>query len=360
MHTLLHTSGAPQRPVQPRSDRSGGSDGRRGRRFRWPVRPAAAAALVTLLYASTGCVTVHGERAVIPSATGAEARSALSSFVTAYNKADKAYDPTLDEDRVTGALGDINQSGLKAKRVNNPHGNPNHSPLELSDPQYTIPKMAGWPKFFVVAADSNRDRDGVEGQDNSWLMVFTRARPHAPWQVSYLTVVPLGDLPEFKLGEDGMAVPVSADEADLAVAPRRLSQAYVDYLDKGGDTFAPGGQTSGWRAERARNATRPGRSTQYIDKELTGGDYDAVGLRTKDGGALVFFASRHYEKQTAAQGVTLDIPPDIKALTSGEVKQSITLERVSNQTVLDPPRDAPDKQVRFISRIQGLTSAKGE
>lgn len=297
---------------------------------------------------------------MIPSATRAKADDALTAFVAAYNKADKAYDPALDAGRVTGALADINQSGLKAKHVNNPQGNPNHSPLKLTDPKYTIPKMAGWPKFFVVEADSNRDQDGVAGQDNSWLMVFTRTGPDAVWEVSYLTIVPVGDMPEFEVGKDGLATAVAADDEGLAITPNRLSPAYAGYLGNGGRTFAPGPQTSAWRQQRQKNATRPGLSTQYVDKPLSGGAYEPVGLRIKGGGALVFFATRHYEKQTAAQGVTLDVPPDVKALTTGEVKQSITLERVSNQTVIDPPKTAQDRQVRFISRIEGLTGAKGE
>ncbi|WP_255950873.1 hypothetical protein [Streptomyces odontomachi] len=297
---------------------------------------------------------------MIPSATKAKAGDALTAFVAAYNKSDKAYDPALDEDQVTGALADINQSGLKAKHVNNPQGNPDHTPLKLTDPKYTIPKMAGWPKFFVVEADSNRDQDGVTGQDNSWLMVFTRSGPHAGWRVSYLTIVPLGDMPEFEVGKDGLATAVAADDEELAITPNRLSPAYVTYLDKGGPAFAPGAQTSAWRQQRNKDATRAGLSTQFIDKPLSGGAYEPVGLRIKGGGALVFFATRHYEKQTAAPGVTLNIPPDVKALTTGEVKQSITLERVSNQTVIDPPKGGQDTQVRFISRIQGLTGAKGE
>ena len=46
----------------------------------------------------------------------------------------------------------------------------------------------------------------------------------------------------------------------------------------------------------------------------------------------------------------------IKALMTGEVKQSLTLEFVSNQAVLDPPKG----QVKVLSRVEGLTGAKGE
>ncbi|WP_308439149.1 hypothetical protein [Streptomyces sulfonofaciens] len=305
-------------------------------------------------------MTVHGEREVIPSATRTDAGGALKAFVTAYNKADKAYDPALDANRVTGALSAINQSGLKAKHANNPRGNPDHTDLELTNPHYTIPKMAGWPKFFVVEADTDRDRDDDPRLDNSWLLVFTRGGSHQPWQASYLTVLSPADLPRFAVGEDGLAEPVRGGEPGLAVAPEQLSSAYTTYLDKGGEKFAPGAQTSGWREQREKNATRPGLSTQYIDEPVTDGAYAPVGLRTEDGGALVFFTSRHFEKTTAAKGVNLNVSPDVKALTTGDVKQSITLERISNQVVLDPPRTARNARVRILSRIQGLTGAKGE
>lgn len=45
---------------------------------------------------------------------------------------------------------------------------------------------------------------------------------------------------------------------------------------------------------------------------------------------------------------------------TGEAKQSITLESVSNQAVLDPGPGAADQKVEFLARIQGLTGAKGE
>ena len=58
-------------------------------------------------------MTVHGELEVVPSATKAEAAQALKDFTDAYNEADKAYDPALDAEHVTGALGAINQAGLR-------------------------------------------------------------------------------------------------------------------------------------------------------------------------------------------------------------------------------------------------------
>ncbi|MEV0220542.1 hypothetical protein [Streptomyces sp. NPDC050704] len=320
-------------------------------------RSALIAASVTVLsVTASGCVVVHGEREILPGATKTEAARALKDFTAAYNEANAANDASLDADRVTGALGDIDGAKLKAGEKNQPDGNPDYVPLKLTDTEFTIPEKAGWPRWFVTDSQANKGR----GEDR-WLLVFTRGGANEVWQVSYLTIMPADDVPEFRKDEDGWAEPVTANAADLAVAPRSLSSDYATYLKDGGDIFAPGTHTSKWRSDRAKNARRPGLAQQYIDEPLTSGDYAPVGLRTADGGALVFFTTRHYQKQTAAQGVPINVTSaDVQALMTGEPKQSLTLESISNQAVLDPPKTAPDQQVRFLSRIEGLTGAKGE
>ncbi|MGW0824679.1 hypothetical protein [Streptomyces sp. NPDC002845] len=321
----------------------------------------ATAAVAVLSMTASGCVVIHGEREIVPAATRAEAARALEDFTTAYNEADKEYDQSLDADRVGGALADIDGGKLRAGSKNSPNGNPNHSPLTLTDARFTIPEKAGWPRWFVADTDANKG-----SVDSRWLLVFTRGGVDELWQVSYLTILNGDDVPEFETDEDGYAQPVAADDATLAIAPDALGEAYATYMESssgapGGDVFAPGEHTSRWRADRAKNAARPGLARQYLDEPLTDGDYAALGLRTTDGGALVFFAIRHYEKQTAAQGVDINVTdPNIQALLAGEVKSSLTLEFVSNQAVLDPAMTAPDQKVRFLSRVDGLTGAKGE
>ncbi|MEU8482967.1 hypothetical protein [Streptomyces sp. NPDC048641] len=322
---------------------------RRPRGLRKPVTAVALATAVAVT--ASGCVTVHGEREVLPAATKAEAARALKDFTAAYNKADKAYDASLDEDHVTGALGAIDAAKLKAGHVNHPDGNPNHSDLELSDAEFTIPKKAGWPRWFVADTKANR------GGDFRWMLVFTRGDVNRPWQVSYLTLMAPGDVPEFKKDKDGWAQPVSADAAGLAVAPGDMSRKYATYLKDGGDGFAPGRHTSQWRTTREKNASRPGLARQYVDEPMASGDYAPLGLRTADGGALVFFATHHYEKQTASKGLSITVDNEnVKALMTGDVKQSLTLERVSNQIGLEP---AGGGDVEILTRLEGLTGAKG-
>ncbi|MFI1163052.1 hypothetical protein ACH4UM_05440 [Streptomyces sp. NPDC020801] len=331
------------------------SRGRGPHRLRRLERKALTAASVAALsLTASGCVVVHGEREVLPATTRAEAAKALTQFTAAYNKADKAYDSSLDADYVTGALGAIDAARLKAGHTNSPGGNAAHTPLTLTDAKFTIPKKAGWPRWFLADARGNK------GGDARWLLVFTRDSLAERWQVAFLTLVAPGDVPRFKQDKDGWAEAVPANSTRLAIAPSDLSRQYATYLKNGGKTFAAGTHTTGWRKLRAKDASRPGLATQYIDEPLTNGAYAPLALRTADGGALVFFTTHHYEKQTAAAGASVPTPDkDVQALTSGEVKQALTMEFVSNEVVLDPARGSGVQRVSMPGRIQGLTAAQG-
>ncbi|MFE9409526.1 hypothetical protein ACFYN0_12150 [Streptomyces sp. NPDC006704] len=318
---------------------------------------AALATATVLTVGASGCVTVHGEREVVPSATKAEAARALSAFTDAYNRADQAYDPALDAGRVTGAFGATTQAGFTARHVTSPGGNPQHSALALTDTRYLIPRQAGWPRWFVADTDSNRDQDDRGPNDTRWLLLFTRGGPDQVWKLAYLSVLSAGDVPAFQQDKNGFAEPVRPDDATFAVAPKDLSADYVSYLQGGKPpVFADGDHTSGWRAARSKNAVGNGRVSQFVDQPLSEGDFAPFGLRTADGRALVFFAARHFERQTVAQGVRLDISPDEKALLSGEVHSSLTREWISNELALVPPKG----QVVIPNRVQGLISLKGE
>ncbi|SDK03340.1 hypothetical protein [Streptomyces indicus] len=324
-------------------------------------RPAAAgAAVAALALTASGCVTVHGEREIVPAATKSEAARALEEFTAAYNKADKEYDPAVSRNRVTGPLAAINQAGLKAKGKNAPEGNPKHTELKLTDAAFHIPKKAGWPRFFVADTDSNRDVDDDPAKDTHWFLVFVKHGAEDPWKVAYLNILSPGEVPEFQKDKDGYATPAPVGTNALALDPGKLPAGYATYLQNGGEEFADGPHTSGWRADRKRRESSPGWSRQWVDQPEQSGDFAPLGLRTKDGGAFVFFAARHFEKQTASEGLKINVPKDVQALLTGEVKQSITLERVSNLAAQVPPKNAAKPGVTVASRIMGITSATGE
>src|SRR3954452_4470147 len=198
-------------------DRSPRRPRRPGRNRRLDRSALITASVTVLSLTASGCVVVHGEREVLPATTRAEAAQALQEFTTAYNKADEAYDSSLDAEYTTGALGDIDKARLTAGKANNPDVNSGHSPLKLTDAKFTIPKKAGWPRWFLADAAGNK------GGDVRWLIVFTRGGLDEPWQAAYLTLVAPDKLPTFKKDADGWAEPVPVNSAELAVAPGDLS-----------------------------------------------------------------------------------------------------------------------------------------
>jgi hypothetical protein len=316
---------------------------------------ASAAATAVLSVTLSGCVTVHGEDAVIPAVSKTDARKILKEFNTTSNKANSSHDPGLNSTIETGALGAIDQAGLKSRKKLAPKGNPDYEPLRLSDARFLIPKQAGWPKFFVADARSNRTDDG------RWLLVFQRDDAESDWRASYLAVLQNSEIPRFVVGRNGYAKAVPNGEASrLVVPPDELSDEYVNYLGEGTGEFAPGEHTSKRREQREGSANRPGKRTEFADVPAKAPQYPAFGLRTRDGGALVFFASQHHTKETYAEGYKPPVKdPLVKALMTGTPRQSVTYVRVSEQAV-KVPADKDGGEVVFLNRIDGLTSVKGE
>ncbi|MCI0387011.1 hypothetical protein [Streptomyces sp. CNQ085] len=319
-------------------------------------RAMASAAVLAALAALPGCVTVHGERAVVPAVTEAEAAKVLDHFTGTNNEANRTNDAALNATIETGALGAVDQAGLRARRIVHPGGDPDHQDLELTDARFLIPRQAGWPKFFVA------DTASSQSPGKRWLLVFTRGGVEEGWKASYLSVLESSAVPEF--AEDGEghveAVP-SGESARLAVAPNDLGKTYTDYLREGGDVFADGPATSGLRQERGKTAANPGARTQWADLPARDARFAPVGLRTEDGGALVFFTTHHQMRQTVPQGYKPQIKdPYVKALLEGTPQQSVTYVRLGLQTAAVPPAGADDPGIRLVYRLQRLTSAKGD
>ncbi|MDG4532082.1 hypothetical protein [Streptomyces sp. AV19] len=286
----------------------------------------------------------------------AEAGEVLARFTAGYTEAYRRLDPALVDRVETGALAEIGRADVAEQRARLPKGrsaNPGYPALKLDDARFTIPKSAGWPKFFLADTRSNRDR-------NRWLVVFARAGARAPWKAAYLTLHAPGSVPAFRTDREGWAVPAGDG---LVLAPGAVSGAYADFLRTGaGDVFAPSGPTTQTRADRARLARTPSFRTDWIDTAAGAPDFPAVSLRTADGGAVVFFAAHHREKRTMARGVRPGVTERrTKALLSGSLRTAITYTRVSESAVRVPAGPAGGRgRVQFLNRIESLVAARGE
>ncbi|MFR9674961.1 hypothetical protein [Streptomyces sp. TR06-5] len=325
-------------------------------------RLLAAAMSATVLAATlSGCITVHGETAVVPAIGRAEAKKVLDNFTEVNNEANRTYDAELNATIEAGAIGAIDQSGLRAHKKVHPEGNQDFTPLELTDARFLIPKQAGWPKSFVADTESNR------GNGGRWYLVFQRNAVDEDWKVTYLAVVAEEKAPEFRFDSKGHVedVPLEgtpggkSSKPGTAIAPGAMSEAYTDYLQNGGSGWADGPHTSGWRSEREANAEKPGLRTEWADVPAEPPRFEPFALRTRDGGALVFFASQHHKKQTVAKGYSPKIDdPYLKAILQGDPGQSVTYLQLSEQAVLVPSA-ADGGDAEFLSRVAWPVEVKG-
>lgn len=319
-------------------------------------RLVTAAALLTLPLTLTGCVTVHGERALIPSATRSDAAGALSRYTTIFDQAAKTFDAQAIATAETGPLGTTDQAGLRALRATRTGDNPDYAPVTLTDPRFYIPRQRGWPKWFVTVATYNGS------PTIRWLLVFQRGGSQEAWRASYLASVQKWAVPRFATDGEGYAEPVAADASDLLVAPGALSGDYTRYLDKGtegSDVFATGFATTQLRASRAKSATTAEYRLQYADEPAPAGEFPPVALRTSDGGALVFFATHHVQRYVYRTDLTITVPDTIKALMTGTARHTLTLGQIGRAAVTVPPRSAPGGKVTFLNLFINLVAAKG-
>ncbi|MBV9022579.1 MAG: hypothetical protein JO362_01955 [Streptomycetaceae bacterium] len=327
---------------------------RQQRRLRRGLPLLATVALLTS--SAAGCVTVHGAEVLIPSVQPAGAQQALDRFAQVSNEAYTRLDVSLNSRIETGALGAIDQAGLKAQQINHPSGNPSYPPLHFSDAHFLIPQQRGWPKWFIANTATNR---GAE----RWLLVFTRNSVSEPWRVEYLSAIPQSQLPEIAINASGYVEPVPVSSSDLVVPPDQLSAQYAAYLqqgDKGSSVFAGGSDTSGLKEQRrTQYATTSQLVTQFADEPADASQYPPVALRLADGGALVFFTTHHVMRQTVAQGPVKITDPDIGALMTGTPNKSVTFNKVAEEIVKVPAVSAAGK-VTFLSRVEGLVSVSGQ
>lgn len=312
----------------------------------------AALALTGSLVASvSGCVTVHGEEALVPAISQEDAEGVLDHYLEVKNEANPGYDAELTATIETGSLGEINGAGQVARARVHPDGNPGYTPLDFSDTRYLIPRQAGWPKYFVADTATNRN-------ETRWLLVFTRGGIDQEWLASYLMLLEPGDVPEFTEDAEGYAEPVAPDDGEgLAMSPAELATAYAAYLQDGAGPFAEGSHTTGERTKRQTADQDLNVAYQRQDLAAEEPPYVPVALRTTEG-ALVFFSVHHHEKQTWADGQTPVVNEYVEALLEGTATRAVTTKSMAMLGARLPATDATDIPVH--SRVPGVITATGE
>ncbi|WP_129839589.1 hypothetical protein [Streptomyces sp. RFCAC02] len=330
-------------------------------RLRARLARATAAVTATLALAGglSGCMTVHGEEAVVPAATPEEAAAALDRYVDISNEAKGVNDAERNKDIEDGGLGAIDFAGLTARHDVYGEDDPDFEPLAVSDTEFHIPQQAAWPKFFVADTATNQGH-------NRWLMFFTRDSVDEDWRVTYLSSLPAAQIPEFAEDEDGYLedIPVG-EESGLAIEPSEISTAYTVYLQSETGPFAAGPYTSETRANRDQVNSGAQSLTEFRDSPPDldeNPDYAPLAMRLADGSAFVMFTTQHDQRLTMASGEV--IPAEsIGELTAALMEEDpedglewMTLHLVGIQAAVVPQGEG---EVQVIGQIKDAVAAEG-
>lgn len=313
---------------------------------------ATASALLVTALVATGCVTVSGSTTPVEGLDARAAEAVLRDYDMRNNQARAGRDLALNTSVETGSLGVLDQASLRILSFTDPSGDRGKTPVQRGKPDFMIPRVVGWPKWFAVQATSSIANEKPQ------LLVFVKTSPDAGWQAAWGPVMK-GPLPELARDADGYVEQVDANAPGLVAAPADVAPALSDYLADGkanAALFAPDDDTKELRRQRS-DPIGTGFVRQTVDSVAE--QFPPLALRTKDGGAIVLFALQHSIKLTVQPPRRLgDVDASTLSFLSRKPTKALTEHRLSEYVVTVPK--AGDGQIRVVGRMYGLVGADGE
>ena len=282
--------------------------------------------------------------------TMAQASQVLANYTTANN--------TANAQRSDSVLGTIETGSSYAVdaglyRLQQAEGVATYPAFGPQREQYYIPRETAYPRWFVVQV-ANAELSAPAKITGTEYLLFTQTAPGAPWKN---TVEPYllasATAPSVALGDGGLATPVTATTA-LAVPVGQIAQVTASSLD---------GTSLGGTAQ----LPNPGNLADLMDRAFWQGKLAAssvtdahapsgpvYGLRTTDGGALLFYADAAELTLTAPAGESMHLT--IPGFYSPS--QSLTRAGIGYQeqfATYDPPSGGSG--LRVVADYSGITSA---
>ncbi len=360
--------------------------------MRWTRHLPAAALAVTAALAVPGCTPgpAHsaGGRsraaAAAPAVTDAQALQAFGSYVAASEMAARTGDAALALSDVTGVQ--RSQVAIAFKSARDEHLRPPYGQAAYGTPDLYLPAPAGYPRWF--AAGVSRTLTTPSGQGTAGvvtslvnpgqaLMIFEQASARAPWKLASTSLFSHGvSLPPVAASHDGQATVLAMSQADgLLASPDTVGPLVAAVVDDGPSSPAARVVASGplstglYQVARAGMGLKTPRGDIH-QWELEGSGYAQFALRTRDGGALVFFTmyldstvevpSELNQSEPVNPGPPISVPAGLKAvLPAGTTAPRVRLERQDLLTfaAIDPAASDAGGKIQVIALGDALNYA---
>jgi hypothetical protein len=226
-----------------------------------------------------------GTRASPQPLTMAQARSVLAAYTSANNAANATRSAARLAAIETGSSYAIDTGIYRVQQAEKAAPYPAFGPRQA---RFYIPgeAAAAYPHWFAVQV-ANAELASPGKVSGTEYLVFTQATPGGPWLNAVEPYVLGGAAtPQVALGPDGLASAVDPNTTSLAVMPAQISAVTAAALDG-----APGLASPGDLADRLDETfwRRQLPSATVTDRHAPGDGGHVFGLRTTDGGALLFY-----------------------------------------------------------------------
>ena len=240
----------------------------------------------------------HSPAAQPPAVTRAEAQRVVSHFWQVNNQANESYSDSLLSTIESGSSYSMDTGAYRFQR-DNPDQTP-YAAFKLADTSYYIPRMprSAYPRWFVVRGTYVTLSTGKNL--GSAYIVFAQDSAGAPWKDGIEPDILRASEPPPQIATDsgGYATTVSGtgNAAGLSVGPDRIGHVTAAWLDKvAADSsntavLSYAGNLADLRDEVFWRSGEGGAPLDTADSHSVPAD-PVFGLKTTDGGALLFYTT---------------------------------------------------------------------
>ncbi|WP_067486065.1 hypothetical protein [Actinomadura hibisca] len=305
-----------------------------------PVRSAAVLLLplgASLLLPACGSDSDPASASAPPALTQDQARQVLSRYTKAAGQAGQRLDASGLSAVATGPQLTMDTAAVKLRRVTKQKP----GPLAFTKPVFYIPRTTGYPRWFAADAISGSDKQTLRHA-----LLFTQAKADAPWLLAADPYPSDAALSRVQLDGDGYATAVPPAAPGLSLAPGKVAAAHAALLTDGAKAPGAASLAPGPKTTQAREALEQGvkllnKRGVKLTSSFTPDATPAYALRTKDGGAVVWYVLRQNEAYSSARRGTLSVSGDLSGLAPARtVRNRLTTTVLIQYLATVPPKGA--------------------
>jgi len=277
--------------------------------------------------------------------TMTQAAQVLAGYTTANNMANAQRSDTVLATIETGSSYALDAGIYRTQQAEGA------APYPAFGPQHTLyylPQETAYPRWFVVQV-TNADLASPAKSTGTEYLLFTQAAPGAAWKNAVEPYLVAGAAtPTVAVGADGLATPVTG-ATSLDVSMGQIAQVTASSLDGTGPLPNPGNladlQDKAFWQHKVSDSS-------VTDTHAPDAGAGVFGLRTADGGALLFYTDSAQLTLTAPAGEAMHLTIPGYYSPSQSLSRAVVgyLEQFA---AYDPP--AGDSGLRVVADYSGIT-----